>query len=122
METPARDAFIKLFNNASLSRDASAPQDLTVPQKQELWNASGKLSVTIWSQSIISYAREGALHFITISKSFRKKIHEIAKQDIQRIFQKNLGSWNHIIEGKPIKFEPNLMCVVGEKDSYSARV
>jgi len=36
METPARDALLKLSSNASLTRDISAPQDLTGQQKQEL--------------------------------------------------------------------------------------
>jgi hypothetical protein len=36
METPARDAVLKLSSNASLTRDISAPQDLTDQQKQEL--------------------------------------------------------------------------------------
>jgi Protein of unknown function (DUF3435) len=36
METPARDALLKLSSNASLTRDISVPQDLTDQQKQEL--------------------------------------------------------------------------------------
>jgi len=36
METPARDALLKLSSNASLIQDASAPQELTGQQKQEL--------------------------------------------------------------------------------------
>ncbi|KAN0073509.1 FluG domain protein [Elaphomyces granulatus] len=35
-ETPARDALLKLSSNASLTRDISAPRDLTDQQKQEL--------------------------------------------------------------------------------------
>ncbi|EPS30807.1 hypothetical protein POX_b02192 [Penicillium oxalicum] len=34
METPARDALLKLACNSSLTRDASAPQGLTEPQKK----------------------------------------------------------------------------------------
>jgi hypothetical protein len=36
METPARDTLLKLSTNASLTRDASTPQDLTVEEKREL--------------------------------------------------------------------------------------
>ena len=36
METPARDALLKLSSNASLTRDASVPQALTDSQKHSL--------------------------------------------------------------------------------------
>lgn len=45
METPTRDALIKLATNSGLTRDASVPQGLSNEKKKELGTNLSKLKV-----------------------------------------------------------------------------
>jgi hypothetical protein len=136
MDTPARDALLKL--SASLTRDASAPQDLTDQEKKDLEmdlelsdlkcerDAIRKDLIEINHRLHKGQGTELYSKFLK-AKSYkvqarRKKIHESAKkQKHTRTFFENMG--NHIIErnyqGEPIKFELNTFHVTPERKARS---
>ncbi|KAJ5159861.1 uncharacterized protein N7482_006865 [Penicillium canariense] len=115
IETPARDALLKLTYNSSLTRDASAPQDLTEPQKRSLES----------DQELNRLKRERAdseryNKFQSLQrkiKARRKKIHEEAKARVRENFFENIG--NHIIDqnyrASPVKFEPDTSHIQPER-------
>jgi hypothetical protein len=124
METPARDALLKLACNSSLTRDVSAPQDLTEPQKKSLESDQELHRLKHQCQELrkdliaefhqlqkAKYAdAERYNKFLTLQrkvKARRKKIHEEAKTRVREEFFENIG--NHIIDqnyqANPVKFE-----------------
>ena len=95
METPARDALLKLSSNASLTQDASAPQELTDQQKQELKTDQDLMSLKreckAFRDSLIAeyhqlHRARGTELYNEFQKlqnkvrAKRKKIHESAKR------------------------------------------
>lgn len=134
METPARDALLKLACNSSLTRDASAPKDLTEPQKRSLENdlELDRLKRECWrlrndliaefhqlnKAKCANAKRYGA--YIMLQKRVkarRKKIHEEAKERVRNDFFENIG--NHIIDknyqGNPVAFEPDTSHIQPER-------
>lgn len=137
METPTRDALLKLSSNASLTQDASAPRELTDQQKQELEKDQELMSLKRECKAFCDnlIAENHQLHRARgteLYKNFqklqnkvrakRKKNHESAKRKHYSEFFENLG--NQIIErnyqGKPIKFEPNVSHVIPDKQQKMA--
>lgn len=124
METLSRDALLKLACNSSLTQDASAPQDLTDPQKrflendQELnqlkWECQGLQNNLIAEFHQLNKARYADARQYNIYhilqrkvKAWRKKIHDKVKEHVHNKFFENIR--NHIIDqnyqGNPVKFE-----------------
>ncbi|KAJ5676455.1 uncharacterized protein N7477_002088 [Penicillium maclennaniae] len=116
METPARDALLKLACNSSLTRDASAPQDLTDPQKRSLENDQELDQLKRECQGL---RNDLIAEFRQLNKARcahagrynarRKKIHDKAKENARNQVFENIG--NNIIDqkyqGNPVKFEPD---------------
>lgn len=136
METPARDALLKLSSNASLTWDASAPQELTDQQKQELEKDQELMSLkreckAFCDNLIAEYHQLHRARGTELYKEFqklqnkvrakRKKNHESAKRKHYSESFENIG--NQIIEqnyqGKPIKFEPNVSHVIPERKALA---
>jgi hypothetical protein len=136
METPARDALLKLSTNASLTRDASAPQDLTVEEKRELEKDPELMDLKLECKAlrddlIVKHHQIGKGKGTELYNNFqklqnkirakRKKLHDSAKQNLYNEFFYNVG--NHIIEqnyqGKPVKFEPDLTHVLPERKALA---
>ncbi|KAJ8149190.1 hypothetical protein LV165_008185 [Aspergillus fumigatus] len=136
METPARDALIKLATNSSLTRDASAPQDLSDQRKQELEKDPALISLK--GKRDMLRAELIALHHqlrngrgTDLYREFqrasnkvrleRKKLYRAAKNQEHTEFFENVG--NHIIEqnyqGNPISFEPDVSHVVPERKALA---
>ncbi|KAJ5449485.1 uncharacterized protein N7458_005934 [Penicillium daleae] len=134
METPARDALLKLACNSSLTRDASAPQDLTEPQKRSLEydqelnrlkrECQGIRSDLIAEFHQLNKARcadpgryNANRNLQNKVKARRKKIHDEAKEKVRAEFFENIG--NHIIDqnyqGNPMKFEPDMSHIQPER-------
>lgn len=136
MEIPARDALLKLSSNASLTRDASAPQELTNQQKQELEKDQELMSLkqeckAFCDSLIAEYHQLHRARGTELYKKFqklqnkvrakRKKNHESAKRKHYSEFFENIGNqiieWNY--QGKPIKFEPNVSHVIPERKALA---
>lgn len=136
IETPARDALIKLATNSSLTRDASAPQDLSDQRKQELEKDPALISLK--GKRDMLRAELIALHhqlrngrgtdlyreFQRASnkvRSERKKLYRAAKNQEHTEFFENVG--NHIIkqnyQGNPISFEPDVSHVMPERKALA---
>ncbi|KAB8259317.1 hypothetical protein BDV32DRAFT_159408 [Aspergillus pseudonomiae] len=132
LETPSRDALIKLSTNASLTRDASAPQELSPQLKQDLEKDPELTSLqyerdSLRAQLISKYHQLHKGRETDLYKNFkeaqnkvrakRKKLHTSAKDKQYNEFFENIG--NQIIEnnyqGEPIKFEPDISHVVPER-------
>jgi hypothetical protein len=111
METPARDALIKLATNSGLTRDASVPQDLSDEQKKglekdpELSELKGERDmlraelIALHHQLHKSRGTELFREFMKAQKKVRaerKKLHKAAKDEQHKKFFENVG--NHIIE------------------------
>jgi Protein of unknown function (DUF3435) len=104
METPARNALLKLSSNASLTWDASAPQDLTdLEIDLELSNLKCERNAICKDLIEIYHRLHNGKGTELYGKFFkaknkvqtkRKKIHESAKKQKHKGFFKNIG--NHI--------------------------
>ncbi|PYI25427.1 hypothetical protein BP00DRAFT_490913 [Aspergillus indologenus CBS 114.80] len=114
METPARDALLKFSSNASLTRDASAPQDLTKSEKEALEDDPDLLKLK-HNRGTEIY-RE--FHNLQLKiRSTRKTLYKSAKETKYKDFFENVG--NTIIEqnfkGKPIEFKPDFSHILPER-------
>lgn len=134
METPARDSLLRLACNSSLTRDASAPQHLTDPQKRSLENDKELYQLKRECQALrndliaefhqlnkarCADARRYNVYLILQRKvkARRKKIHDEAKESVRNEFFENIG--NHIIDqnyqGNPVEFEPDTSHIQPER-------
>ncbi|KAJ5882834.1 uncharacterized protein N7473_011096 [Penicillium subrubescens] len=134
METPARDALLKLACNSSLTRDASAPQHLTEPQrrslekdkeldqlKRECQALRNDLIAEFHQLNKAKCADAGRYNAFLILqrrvKARRKKIHDEAKERVRNEFFENIG--NHIIDqnyqGTSVKFQPDTSHIQPER-------
>jgi hypothetical protein len=134
METPARDALLKLACNSSLTRDASAPQHLPKQEKEciemdpELYKL--KKECNAFRHELIAeyhqltkarkadparYDRYRRLQNQVRAK--RKKLHTDAKDKMYDNFFEHVG--NHIIDqnyqGIPVEFEPDTSHIQPER-------
>ncbi|KAB8256789.1 hypothetical protein BDV32DRAFT_152942 [Aspergillus pseudonomiae] len=132
METPSRDALIKLSTNSGLTRDASAPQELSPQLKQKLEKDPELIRLqherdSLRGQLISMYHQLHKGRETDLYRSFkeaqnrvrakRKKLHQSAKDEQYSQFFESIG--NRIIEhnyqGEPIKFEYDTSHVVPER-------
>lgn len=138
METLARDALLKLACNSSLTRDASAPQDLTELQKKGLEGDQALVKLKLACQAL---RKDLIAEFHQLNKARsadparydeyrglqkrirakRKKIHDDAKGKMRDDFFGNIG--NHIIDqnhrGNPVKFEPDTSHIQPERKALA---
>jgi uncharacterized protein DUF3435 len=113
METPARDALFKLSSNASLTRDASAPQGLTDQEKKDLEmdfelsdlkcerDAIRKDLIAIYHRLHKGKGTELYSKFLKAKNEVqarRKKIHESAKKQKHKDFFRKHWKSHHRAE------------------------
>ncbi|PYI07380.1 FluG domain protein [Aspergillus sclerotiicarbonarius CBS 121057] len=136
MGTPARDALLNLSSTAGLTRDASAPQDLSLGQKEKLEQTPELMEAkreckALRNDLIARYHQickaKGTMAYANYQKlrnnvrSKRKKIYETAKTDSRVEFFETVG--NHIIEKNyqrdPITFQPELSHAIPERKAIA---
>lgn len=136
METPTRDALMKLATNSGLTRDASVPQELSHERKKELENDVELKNLkrkrdTLRAELIAVYHQlqkaRGTDLYTKFQKtqnkirSERKKLYTTAKDEQHESFFKNVG--NQIIkrnyQGKTTTFEPDTSHVVPERKALA---
>lgn len=134
IETPSRDALLKLTYNSSLTRDTSAPQHLTELQRKLLENDEELDQLKRECQALrndliaefhqlnkarCANTRRYNIYLILKRKvkARRKRIYDEAKESVRIEFFENIG--NYIIDqnyqGNPIKFEPDTSHIQPER-------
>ncbi|KAL4933523.1 FluG domain protein [Aspergillus undulatus] len=132
MGTPTRDALIKLATNAGLTRDPSAPEELSETRKQKVEEDKELNNLKAYrddlrAQLISRYhqlqkGKDTNLYneFEKAAKKFRaykKKLLKSAEEAQRKEFFDTIG--NTIIEqnyhGKPIQFEPDTSHIIPER-------
>lgn len=138
MGTPTRDSLLNLAIHANLKRDASAPQDLTIEQKESL-ELDGELQdltkahISLRTALIADFGRllkareadDARWHeFARLQNKIwarRRKLHRKAKKTVREEFFQNIG--NRIIErnhlGDPIIFTPDTSHIQPERGALS---
>lgn len=138
MGTPTRDSLLNLAIHANLKRDASAPQDLTIEQKEslemdselrDLRKAHKSLRITLLAEfRRLQKAREANdarwHEFIRLRNKIwarHRKLYRKAKKTARDEFFQNIG--NQIIErnhqGNPIIFTPDASHIQPERRALS---
>jgi len=138
LETPSRDALIKLSSNSSLTRDPSAPQDLDDKHKKSIESNPELLELTDRRNAL---RRDIIAKYQKICRSkgtsenneyedVKRKIHalrkKLEKSGFHQMYEEyfnNVG--NTIIEanyqGNPVSFDPNLSTLPENRALGTAR-
>ncbi|EAS29980.2 FluG domain-containing protein [Coccidioides immitis RS] len=137
LETPTQDALVKLSTNSSLTRDPSAPQELSNKQKAEVENnvkleALKKKRLIAKAELIADYGkicnvnnpekRAEYEHLCKRIRATRKKLRREAFREVHANFFQTIG--DKIIEqnyhGQSTVFEPDTSSISAERKELAA--
>lgn len=135
--TPARDALIKLSTNSSITRDPSAPKELTPAQRQSVEKepelmAAEKDHIMFRDDLIAEYGKISNVRDMALLQEYRRRYNKVRstrekllKQKMKEVYHEFFDTVGDTIieknyQGEAINFEPDASSILPERKALAA--